>query len=101
MHMKKRVAFITGGSRGIGLGIAHQLAEAAFDIAINGVRDAAEVAATIEKLKSFGTRVIYCQGNVASAPARAAMIDQIKKELGALHILVNNAGIAPRERKDI
>jgi 3-oxoacyl-[acyl-carrier protein] reductase len=99
--MKKRVAFITGGSRGIGLGIALQLAEAGFDLAINGVRDAAAVAPTVEKLKSYGGRVIYCQGDVASATARAAMIGQIKKELGSLHILVNNAGIAPRERKDI
>lgn len=99
--MSNRVAFITGGSRGIGLGIALQLAEAGFDIAINGVRDATEVADTIEKLKSYGGRVIYCQGNVASADARAKMIGEIKQQLGALHILVNNAGIAPRERKDI
>lgn len=99
--MNKRVAFITGGSRGIGLGIALQLAETGFDIAINGVRDAAAVAPVIEQLKKFGGRVIYCQGDVASATARAAMLEQIKKELGSLHVLVNNAGIAPRERKDI
>jgi 3-oxoacyl-[acyl-carrier protein] reductase len=99
--MKKRVAFITGGSRGIGLGIALQLAEAGFDIAINGVRDGEAVASTVEKLKTFGGRVIYCRGDVASATARAAMIRQIKNELGSLHILVNNAGIAPRERKDM
>jgi 3-oxoacyl-[acyl-carrier protein] reductase len=90
--MKKRVAFIT---------IALQLAEAGFDIAINGVRDGEAVASTVEKLKSYGGRVIYCRGDVASATARAAMIGQIKNELGSLHILVNNAGIAPRERKDI
>lgn len=99
--MSNRVAFITGGSRGIGLGIALQLAEAGFDLAINGVRDAIAVASAIEKLKNYGGRVIYCQGDVASAEARAKMIADIKLQLGALHILVNNAGIAPRERKDI
>lgn len=99
--MNKRVAFITGGSRGIGLGIALQLAEAGFDIAINGVRDAAAVAPVIGQLKKSGGRVIYCRGDVASATARAAMIEDIKKQLGSLHVLVNNAGIAPRERKDI
>jgi NAD(P)-dependent dehydrogenase (short-subunit alcohol dehydrogenase family) len=99
--MKKRVALVTGGSRGIGLGIALQLAQAGFDVAVNGVREEAAVAAVIEKLKSFGGRVIYCRGDVAAATARASMLAQIKKEFGALHILVNNAGIAPRERKDI
>jgi 3-oxoacyl-[acyl-carrier protein] reductase len=99
--MSKRVALITGGSRGIGLGIALQLAEAGFDIAINGVREAGAITQTIEKLKSFGGRVIYCQGNVASADARAKMIADIRQQLGSLHILVNNAGMAPRERKDI
>jgi 3-oxoacyl-[acyl-carrier protein] reductase len=95
------IAFITGGSRGIGLGIATELAKSGFDIAINGVRHEEAVAEVVEKLKSFGGRVIYCQGNVADANARAAMLEKIKRELGALHILVNNAGIAPRERKDI
>lgn len=99
--MSNRVAFITGGSRGIGLGIALQLAEAGFDIAINGVREAEAVTDVVEKLKSFGGRVIYCRGNVADAKARAAMLAKIQLEFGALHILVNNAGMAPRERKDI
>lgn len=99
--MSNRVAFITGGSRGIGLGIAIQLAQAGFDIAINGVREASDVAATLEKLKSYGGRIIYCRGDVSSASARVSMIREIKEQLGSLHVLVNNAGIAPRERKDI
>ena len=47
----KRVAFITGGSRGIGLGIAVQLARNGFDIAINGIRSHEAVTDTIEELK--------------------------------------------------
>ena len=96
-----RVAFITGGSRGIGFGIASQLAEAGFDIAINGVRPAEAVTEVIADLKQYGGDVIYCQGDVASAEARTRMIAEIKSHYGALHVLVNNAGIAPRERKDI
>lgn len=97
----KRVAFITGGSRGIGYGIAVELAKNGFDIAINGVRTETEVKNVVEDLNAFGGDVIYCQGDVASKEARDNMIDQIKKHYGRLNILVNNAGIAPKERKDI
>lgn len=97
----KRVAFITGGSRGIGFGIALQLAQAGFDLAINGVRPAEAVKETILQLKEFGGDVIYCRGDVASAEARTRMIDEIKHYYGRLNVLVNNAGIAPKERKDI
>lgn len=97
----KRVAFITGGSRGIGFGIASQLAEAGFDIAINGVRPAEAVTDVLTDLQQYGGEVIYCQGDVASPEARARMVAEIKSRFGALHVLVNNAGIAPRERKDI
>ncbi|KAA5549120.1 3-ketoacyl-ACP reductase [Adhaeribacter rhizoryzae] len=97
----KRVAFITGGSRGIGYGIAAQLALAGFDLAINGVRPLEAVTEAIEGLKSRGSDVIYVQGDVASPDARTRMLDEIKEYYGRLHVLVNNAGIAPRERKDI
>ncbi|QMU28243.1 3-ketoacyl-ACP reductase [Adhaeribacter radiodurans] len=97
----KRVAFITGGSRGIGLGIAKQLAQAEFDVAINGVRPAEAVADVINDLKQYGGEAIYCQGDVASVADRTRMIKEIKAHFGALHVLVNNAGVAPKERKDI
>ena len=94
----KRTAFITGGSRGIGLGIATELAEAGFNIAINGVRPQESVENVMQALAKFGGKVIYCQGDVASSTARLSMVEKIKSEFGTLHVLVNNAGIAPRER---
>src|SRR5687767_11385825 len=97
----KQVALITGGSRGIGLGIATELAEAGFDIAINGVRDEHLVKDIIDELQKTGAHVIYCQGDIASVTARRSIVDKIKREFGALHVLVNNAGVAPKERKDI
>jgi 3-oxoacyl-[acyl-carrier protein] reductase len=96
-----RVAFITGGTRGIGYGIAVELAKNKFDLAINGVRDANEVQHVLNSLKALGTDVIYCQGDIASVQARNTMIDQIRNHYGRLHVLVNNAGVAPQERKDI
>ena len=97
----KPVALITGGSRGIGLGIAEHLAKAGFDLAINGVRDEPSVAETLQSLKKIGTRVTYCRGSIASDNDRKKIIDQIKNEFGKLNVLVNNAGIAPKERRDV
>lgn len=99
--MSKPVAFVTGGSRGIGLGCAEHLAKAGFDLAINGMREASAVAEPIEKLNALGAKVAYCRGDIGSPEARAAMIAQIRDELGKLNMLVNNAGVAPKERRDI
>ncbi len=90
------VAYITGGSRGIGFGIAQALAQEGFDIAINGMRPESAVTDTLDQLKSYGTNAIYCQGDIASAEARQQMIDQIKQHYGRLNVLVNNAGVAPK-----
>lgn len=93
-------ALVTGGSRGIGLAIAKKLAENGYDVAINGVREEEKVSGVIEELRSFGTEIIYCQGDIGSATDRAGIIDQIKSLFGRLNVLVNNAGVAPRERLD-
>lgn len=97
----KKVALITGGSRGIGLGIAQHLANNGFDLAINGVRSQESVEDVLENLRKLGAEVIYCQGDIASKEARIAMVEKIKKHFGRLNILVNNAGVAPKERHDI
>ena len=96
-----KVALITGGSRGIGLGIAKELARAKFDLAINGIRDEASVSPVLEELRSGGCRVVYSQGNVAEEKDRQRIVNQTLEYFGNLHVLVNNAGIAPPERKDI
>jgi len=96
-----KVAFITGGSRGIGFGIAEALAKEGFDVAINGMRPAEAVTDVIEKLKQHRGDAIYCQGNIAETEARQRMLRQIRDHYGRLNVLVNNAGVAPKERKDI
>jgi 3-oxoacyl-[acyl-carrier protein] reductase len=97
----KPVALITGGTRGIGLGIAICLAKQGFNLAVNGVRKEKEVMEVLGTLKTFGTEVIYCQGNVAIAEDRVKIVQTVRREFGKLNILVNNAGMAPRERRDI
>ncbi|QMW01932.1 3-ketoacyl-ACP reductase [Spirosoma foliorum] len=97
----KRVALITGGSRGIGYGIAEQLADAGFDLAINGVRPEEAVHESLEALRQRGSDVIYCQGDIASTQDRATMLQRIMAHFGRLNVLINNAGVAPKERRDI
>jgi 3-oxoacyl-[acyl-carrier protein] reductase len=97
----KRTALITGGSRGIGLGIARELAGEGIDLAINGTRPEDQVLDVLENLRSKGVRVIYCQGDVSIGSSREGILEKISKEFGQLNFLVNNAGIAPKERKDI
>src|SRR4029079_6326257 len=97
----KRVALITGGSRGIGFGIAKHLAQNGFDLAVNGVREEKTVADTLLELRNAGADVLYCQGDVSLTADRKKIIEQVKKHFGKLHVLVNNAGVAPKERKDV
>jgi len=77
------------------------LAQAGFDLAINGVRQEEDVQQALDELRALGAEVIYCQGDVGQAASRQAMLDKIKTQLGRLNVLVNNAGVAPKERKDI
>ncbi|MCW3119831.1 MAG: 3-ketoacyl-ACP reductase, partial [Chitinophagaceae bacterium] len=97
----KKVALITGGSRGIGYGIATHLAAKGFDIAINGVRAEASVEEVLENLRNIKSDVIYCQGDISSKEDREKILQKVKDHFGKLHVLVNNAGVAPKERKDI
>src|ERR1700733_10733954 len=97
----KKVALITGGSRGIGYSIAKHLAENGFDVAINGMRPAESVKDALQNLRHTGADVVYCQGDIALAANRKKIMQQVKEHFGKLHVLVNNAGIGPRERRDI
>ena len=97
----KKVALVTGGSRGIGLGIAKCLAKQNFDLAINGMRKEEDTLSSLEELKALGADVVYCRGDVGSAEERQGIMDKINSHYGRLNVLVNNAGVAPKERKDI
>ena len=96
-----KTALITGGSRGIGFGIAVELAKAGFNLAINGVREEKKAGAALEELRNFGSEVIYPRGDISNAEDRHRILDQVIRELGPLNVLVNNAGVAPLERNDL
>lgn len=98
--MKKNV-LITGGSRGIGLGIAKELAKIGCNLAINGVRPEEQVLKILQQLRDLGANVIYCQGDISSTSDREKIIKTTTAKFKKIHVLINNAGIAPKERKDL
>ncbi len=95
------VALVTGGSRGIGLGIARCLAREGYDLAICGLRAEDAVAGVLTELRALGARVLYCRADISRAESRAALIEAIRASYGRVNLLVNNAGRAPRVRADI
>jgi NAD(P)-dependent dehydrogenase (short-subunit alcohol dehydrogenase family) len=101
MVAAKKVALVTGGTRGIGLGISRQLARDGFDLAVNGRRNAADVAESVSELERLGAAVLYCQADVAETADRVRMIGEIRQRFGRLDVLVNNAGVAPDVRADL
>jgi NAD(P)-dependent dehydrogenase (short-subunit alcohol dehydrogenase family) len=97
----KKTALVTGGSRGIGLGIALQLAARGYSLVVNGVREEREAAKTMERLQATGTRVEYIQGDISRQEEREKLSQHAIRLLGHVNLLVNNAGVAPAERKDL
>lgn len=96
-----KVALITGGTRGIGLGIARKLAENGFDLVLNGVRPESEVKAVLDELRNYGGKICYAPGNISLTDDRKAILKTVKENFGRINVLVNNAGVAPRTRADI
>jgi 3-oxoacyl-[acyl-carrier protein] reductase len=98
---KKRVALVTGGTRGIGLGIAGRLVDAGFRLAINGRRAEADVSETLDEFRQLGADVLYCQADVSRSADRLKLVQTIQQQFGRLDVLVNNAGVAPESRVDL
>jgi len=101
MADERRVALVTGGTRGIGLGIAARLAKDGFKVVITGRRPAEEVQTVLAQLKERSAGSIYVRADVASTADRKRLVETVESELGGLDVLVNNAGIAPRVRADL
>ena len=101
MSGERRIALVTGGGRGIGLGIARCLAQEGCDLAICGVREESAVAPAIRELEACGARVLYVQADVSQKEARRRLVQAVREHYGRLDVLVNNAGIAPRVRADL
>ena len=91
--MSGKTAVVTGGSRGIGRAICLELARRGANVVFSYAGNTAAAAKTLEELKALGVEARAVQGNVADPAAAKTLIDTAVKELGGIHILVNNAGI--------
>lgn len=92
------VALVTGAARGIGAGIAIELARNGLDVVIFDVIDTNE---TVGQIESLGRKGLGVNGDVTSPTDRAAVLEKIEQTFGRLDVLVNNAGVAPNVRADI
>lgn len=95
------VALITGGTRGIGLGVASALARSGFRLALTGRRPASEVESSLAELRSVSPEVLYTESDVADLAGHAGLVRGVTDRFGRLDLLVNNAGVAPEVRADI
>jgi len=95
------VAIVTGGSRGIGLGIARALASDGWDLALCGLRPDAAVRPTLDELRSAGAGVVYRSLDLRQTAEHEAFIAAVHDRWGRIDALVNNAGRAPRVRADL
>ncbi len=89
----RKVALITGSSRGIGRACAEALAAAGWAVCVNCIERADLAAELCEKLRAGGTDAIWVQADVADTGAVRDMVERCEKELGEVTLLVNNAGI--------
>ncbi|HSB32846.1 MAG TPA: 3-oxoacyl-ACP reductase family protein [Nitrospirota bacterium] len=89
-----KTALVTGSSRGIGKAIALALAEAGADVAVNYREHEGEAQDACGRIKGLGRRCTAVQANVSSASDVARLVETIRRDLGTVTILVNNAGIA-------
>ncbi len=99
--MTNQTALITGSSRGIGRGSALALAERGWDVVINYRANRAAAEETKEAIEAFGTAGHLVQADVAQAEDRQRLVEAALKRYGRIDLLVNNAGMAPRQRVDM
>jgi NAD(P)-dependent dehydrogenase (short-subunit alcohol dehydrogenase family) len=91
--LRGRVALVTGAGRGIGKGIALELARAGCRVAVNYVTEPGQANATVAEIQRLGAQAVAIQADVSVASAVTTMVARVVVELGGLDILVNNAGI--------
>jgi 3-oxoacyl-[acyl-carrier protein] reductase len=95
-RLQDRVAIITGASRGIGRGVAIAYAAAGARVVVNypDPQESQAAGEVVDSIEQAGGRAIAVRADVSSEPDAAALVDATLDAFGAVHLLVNNAGIA-------
>lgn len=97
--LEGRVAVVTGGNGGIGLGLAEGFASAGAAVALSG-RDAAKGREAVAKLEAAGAKACFIEADVLDEAACRRLVEQAAERLGGVNILVNNAGMSVRKRPE-
>ncbi|MDG3579108.1 3-ketoacyl-ACP reductase [Rhizobium sp. YJ-22] len=98
--MNRPLAIVTGGRRGIGLGIAKALAVAGFDIALTGLDANGMADPALDEIRALGVEAFYAQSDLADLSTHGPAVDAILGRFGRIDCLVNNAGMASVVRGD-
>lgn len=96
-----RCAFVTGGKRGIGQGIAFAMAESGFDVVIGDLKNDSDVEETLKGIRQRGQRAEFVNCDVGDLSSHEAVIERVEEAFGPLTCLVNNAGISVSKRGDL
>lgn len=97
----KKTAIVTGGSRGIGYAIAHQLGTEGYNVAIFSGGGLEKYKEALDQLTEEGIDWIYVQGSLDNTEDRKKLVEETVKAFGRIDVLVNNAGVAPLVRADL
>ena len=97
----KKTAIITGGSRGIGFGIAKQLVEDGYTAAILDKNELKDYHENFNQLTAINPDCMYYQGSITDKQEREEFVSRVVERYGRIDVLVNNAGVAPKVRMDI
>ncbi|MBQ3006885.1 MAG: 3-ketoacyl-ACP reductase [Clostridia bacterium] len=92
------VAVVTGGSRGIGLGITVMLLDNGFEVVVSSRKESPEIK---NLKKKFTDKLFYISADISEPEDIKKLVSFAENKFGAIDLLVNNAGVAPREKKDI
>jgi 3-oxoacyl-[acyl-carrier protein] reductase len=107
LRTMNQVALVTGASRGIGRGIAIELARIGFDLALNYASNHEAAQAAVQACHAVSTaagKTIRCelvQADISLAPDREKLVGSVREHFGRIDLLVNNAGVAPNVRADL
>jgi NAD(P)-dependent dehydrogenase (short-subunit alcohol dehydrogenase family) len=97
----RRVAIVTGGSRGIGRGVVVALAAAGHDVVVNYASNAGAAKEVCDQVAELGGRGYPVQADISVTADRQRLVDETLNAFGRIDLLVNNAGVAPNVRADI
>ena len=98
---ERRVALVTGGSRGIGRGICLELGRLGYGVVVNYASRADAAEEVVGMVAEAGGAAVAAKGNVGLADDRQGLVQAALDEFGRIDVLVNNAGITSQGRKDV